>query len=168
MASNAESQAMFRIILALRGARLINRGSPSCGKMRRAAKLDIRDLESLETRLLPAVIALFDPNLLELQITATGDDTVAIAADALGNVMVNGSTVTASVALAKAADVQRIVVNPIAGLDGPGANLIDLTGVTKAAFSNLTDGNVVLNGGAGADTIFGSQFGDAISGGADE
>lgn len=121
-------------------------------------------VEGLECRWLPAVIAVFDPNLLELQVTATGDDAIVIGADSLGNLLVNGSTVTASVLLAKAADVQQIVVNPLPAVDGPGANLIDLTGVTKSVFRSLTDGNVVLDGGIGDDTILGSQFADVIWG----
>lgn len=121
-------------------------------------------IEGLESRWLPAVIAVFDPDLMELQVTATGDDAIVIGADAMGNLLVNGSSVAASVLLAKAADVQRIVVNPLPAVDGPGANFIDLTGVTKSAFRSLTDGNVVLDGGAGADTILGSPFADLIQG----
>jgi Ca2+-binding RTX toxin-like protein len=49
---------------------------------------------------------------------------------------------------------------------GPGANAITLTGVDATAFPNLTA--VTVDGGAGNDTILGSQIDDDLFGGGDD
>ncbi len=55
----------------------------------------------------------------------------------------------------------------IAVSGGPGANTIDLTGVTQAAFTNLGDAGappVTISGGDGVDTVTGSELSDVING----
>ena len=50
---------------------------------------------------------------------------------------------------------------------GSGANAIDLSGVTTAAFTGLTGSfPVTIDGAGGGDTITGSPFNDSITGGA--
>ncbi len=49
---------------------------------------------------------------------------------------------------------------------GIGANQIDLSGVTRAAFTLATGITVSADGGSGNDTLIGSEFGDSMTGGA--
>lgn len=48
---------------------------------------------------------------------------------------------------------------------GTGANQIDLSGVTRAAFSLASGVAVSADGGGGNDTLIGSEFGDSLTGG---
>src|SRR5690606_11252095 len=59
---------------------------------------------------------------------------------------------------AACAAISAIVVN-----GGPGANTIDLAGVTASAFPAVT--SVTVSGGAANDTITGSGLADVINGG---
>jgi Ca2+-binding RTX toxin-like protein len=73
-----------------------------------------------------------------------------------GNVKVNGADPGSGAA----------ACNALTGINvdgGPGANAIDLTGVTSAAFPNVA--SVLADGNAGNDTILGSERPDRLIGG---
>jgi Ca2+-binding RTX toxin-like protein len=90
-----------------------------------------------------------------LTVTSDAADAITITC-ASPNVQVNGGNPGTGAALC--ADITSIVVT-----GGPGANTIDLAGVNGTDFSKLA--SVTLNGGAGTDTIHGSQVSDRIVGG---
>ena len=90
-----------------------------------------------------------------LAVTGTGSDAITISCDAGGNVLV------ANAALAPTACDTITAIN-VTG--GDGANVITLTGVTDAAYSELT--KTTINAGAGNDQIFGSERVDEMHGGA--
>jgi VCBS repeat-containing protein len=93
-----------------------------------------------------------------LTIGTTAGDSIAVSSDGGGNVVVTVEGVAdTSFGSIAASSVTGLVVN-----GGTGANLIDLTGVTTAAFTSLTSVNV--DAGAGDDTVFGSQFNDNFVG----
>ena len=120
-------------------------------------------VEKLEDRTVLTVIA--TANVLgNLVVTFDADDSIDIGVDASGNVLVNGSTVTVGLGSALAADIVTISVNGT-GLLGLLGNDINLSGVTTTDFTSLTDGNVLIDGGLGDDTIVGSDFADSIVGG---
>ena len=89
-----------------------------------------------------------------LSVTSDGSDPITIVCTG-GNVQVNGAdpggTATACSAIAS-----------IGVRGGPGANNINLNGVTTAAFTGLN--SVIVNGGDGNDTIAGSEFPDLLNG----
>jgi Ca2+-binding RTX toxin-like protein len=89
-----------------------------------------------------------------LNVTSDGSDPITIVCTG-GNVQVNGAdpggTATACTA-----------ITSIGVLGGPGANNINLNGVTTAAFTGLN--SVIVNGGDGNDTIAGSEFPDLLNG----
>ncbi len=67
-----------------------------------------------------------------------------------------------------ASGASSAMVGKIQVTGGTGANLIDLSGVTKAAFTMAGGVVVVADGGAGNDTLIGSEFNDSLTGGADD
>jgi Ca2+-binding RTX toxin-like protein len=91
-----------------------------------------------------------------LFVMSDAGDAIAITC-ADGNVKVNGADPGSGAAACSL--IQGIFVR-----GGPGANTIDLSGVTQADF--LDSGlSVGIFGGAGADSITGSEFPDVIDGG---
>jgi Ca2+-binding RTX toxin-like protein len=90
-----------------------------------------------------------------LTVTSTADDAITITS-AGGNVKVNGADPGGGAVASNA--LTRIEVE-----GGPGANAIDLTGVTNAGFPNVA--SVLADGNEGTDTILGSQRPDRVLGG---
>jgi Ca2+-binding RTX toxin-like protein len=90
-----------------------------------------------------------------LTVTSDAADPIAITAVG-GQVKINGNNPDSGAV--NAADITSISVT-----GGPGANAIDLSGVTVAAYSAVTA--VTVNGGAGNDTIVGSEHADRLIGG---
>ena len=93
-------------------------------------------------------------NGTELTVASDAADAIAIGSDGT-NVTVNGAAVAPAT---PAATLTKITVD-----GGPGANVISLVGVTKAAFPAVT--SVTLNGGGGDDTVTGSEYPDVMNGG---
>ena len=91
-----------------------------------------------------------------LLVVCKGDANVKITVQD-GKVLVNGQPVGDPPA--KAADIKKIIVQ-----GGTGDNKIDLSGVTQSDFTSLSDDNVEIHGGAGNDTMTGSEFGDMMYG----
>ena len=75
-----------------------------------------------------------------------------------GNVKVNDQDPGATPTPALCTAITAIDVH-----GGPGGNAITLTGVTTAAFPNIT--TVTIDGAGGNDTIAGSEFVDTMRGG---
>jgi Ca2+-binding RTX toxin-like protein len=94
-----------------------------------------------------------------LSVASNADDAMTVACTGVGGtVLVNGANPgTGAVACAS---VTQLTVS-----GGPGANAIDLTGVTAGSFTALTARTV--DGAAGADTIAGSPSADVLLGGLD-
>ena len=113
-------------------------------------------VETMESRTVPSTTSLFQAGALT--ITSNGSDNMAVAANANGNVTLNGTQLTVSNAPVSASSVTSLDV-----VGGKGKNTIDLSGVTAASFTALT--TVKIDGGAGNDSIIGSALNDSISGG---
>ena len=113
-------------------------------------------VESLECRSVPAVTSLFNAGMLS--VTSDGGDTIDLGTDTSGNMTLNGIPLVTS----NGSTVATKVVTSLNVNGGPLNNVIDLSGVTLAGFSALTQVNV--DGGAGNNLIIGSQFADNISG----
>lgn len=109
----------------------------------------------------PALAAPIGGGLYQLIATGTnGTDTIAIGVDGSGYATVNGMRVPkpgAGGGDLTAAEVGSIIAQGVGGND-----VIDLSGVTASAFSNLT--STFLAGGDGNDTVIGSEIGDNIHG----
>jgi Ca2+-binding RTX toxin-like protein len=104
-----------------------------------------------------SVSSTFAPDSGTLTVSSDAADGIAIACSgaAQGNVTVNG-VAPGGLALPCGAVTKFIVSG------GPGANAIDLRGVTDEAFVALT--GTEISGGAGDDVIAGSELPDAIHG----
>jgi Ca2+-binding RTX toxin-like protein len=90
-----------------------------------------------------------------LSVSSDAGDAITITCVG-GNVKVNGADPGSGAA----------ACNALTGINvdgGPGANAIDLTGVTSAAFPNVA--SVLADGNAGNDTILGSERPDRLIGG---
>jgi Ca2+-binding RTX toxin-like protein len=90
-----------------------------------------------------------------LAVSSDAGDAITITC-AAGNVQINGANPGTGAA----------ACNSITSIDvqgGPGGNTIDLTGVTKALFPNIT--SVLADGNEGVDTILGSEHADRLIGG---
>ncbi len=122
-------------------------------------------VEALERRELLSASGLFVPATGELSLDLDSSDSVRISS-ANGNVVIQSSTnggvsysPVSSLGTLVAADVISINV-----LGGDDANTIDLSGVTAAAFTNLT--SIIVEGANGDDLLIGSpDFGDSLLGG---
>jgi len=90
-----------------------------------------------------------------LTVTSDAADPIAITSVA-GEVKVNGANPDSGAV--NSADITSIAVT-----GGPGDNQIDLSGVTVAAYPAISA--VTVNGGAGKDTITGSEHADRLVGG---
>ena len=112
----------------------------------------------------------FEPTSGQLVIHADGNSSegeqITVSADPeTGQLLVNGDPVTTVSPMTTGVwpppppvflPVLAHEVRSIFVIGGPGADTIDLSGVTLAAFVNLE--SVVVDGGAGDDLIIGSQF----------
>lgn len=117
------------------------------------------EFQTLEPRLMMSVTAAVD-GMGALTISSDAADSIAITVDGVtGNVLINGVDPGSGAALATS-------ITSINITGDAGANTINLSGVTAAAFTALTDGSVVISAGDGIDTITGSEFADTITGGA--
>jgi Ca2+-binding RTX toxin-like protein len=92
-----------------------------------------------------------------LTVASDGSDSIALGCSA-GKVAVNG-VVPVDLGAVDCSTLTGIFVS-----GGPGANTIDLSGVHATDFPNVFD--VSVNGGAGDDTIVGSELADSLDGGA--
>jgi hypothetical protein len=140
-----------------------NQKRPQAAKTR-AARLG---MDFLEDRLAPAVTASFDPLVGTLQVTidddnSTGQD-VSIAASSGWTRVVSGRSV---VPINTPLGTVKIPAKTIRSISINGSSLdnrINLTGVSAKTFLHL-DGPVEIWGGAGSDTVIGSQLNDRIWG----
>ena len=112
-------------------------------------------IETMENRTVPSITSLFSQGALT--ITSNGADNMVVAANANGNVTLNGTQLTVSNVAVSASSVTSLDV-----VGGKGKNTIDLGGVTAASFTALT--TVKIDGGAGNDSIIGSSLADSING----
>jgi Ca2+-binding RTX toxin-like protein len=97
-----------------------------------------------------------------LTVQSDASDAIVVTCASDGNVKVNGvNPDTGSTACSAVTEIR------VTG--GTGPNVIDLGGVTRASFPNLslsqiTGFKINVNGAAGADTITGGEWEDALSG----
>lgn len=134
-------------------------------------------LHPLESRITPALTIGFSYQTGLLSVASDAADAIVVNADSEGQVRVNYSLF-----LADGQPLRATAVSSISISGGPGANLIDLSGVNAPYFlfphwkwpppDLLNDSappvefhNLVILGGAGHDTISGSPFDDYIDGG---
>jgi Ca2+-binding RTX toxin-like protein len=95
-------------------------------------------------------------------VNATNGDDVVTASSAAGNVTVNGLAATVGVAHAQVAD-DTLAINALAGDD-----VVEASGLTADAIrfsADGGDGDDVLIGGAGADSLLGGAGDDVLLGG---
>ncbi len=111
-------------------------------------------MEACEVRALLSVSSVFNSATGTLSVTSDGADNINVAVTA-GQVTVNGDTTNVN-----AVDVKSLNV-----MGGSGDNQIDLSAVTAADFSNPNWEGVIIDGGAGSDSIVGSDLRDSIVGG---
>lgn len=132
--------------------------------VRRGAESDLRSLiehASGQLRILNAlpVSATFDSPTGHLMLTLDQPATIALADDnGLLAISVNGESLTLDNAVSSSSLRQLTVQG------SEGSDVIDLSSVTRPHFAGLQ--KAIVNGGAGADTIFGSEVRDVIDGGA--
>ena len=115
-------------------------------------------LEGLEERALLSVsssVMMAGP-YGELYVSSTAADSIKISCSSSGKVKINGSN--PGTGQFPCAQIAHMEVH-----GGPGANKIDLKGVTQAKFSPYL--GTYVNGGEGNDTIYGSEFNDGLIGG---
>ena len=127
-------------------------------KRRRQMRPNVGTIIRCESRRLLSATASYDAGTHTLTLTSTGAESMAVTTNTQGQVLFNKAVVHNGAAPLLAADVHALVVN-----GGTGSNKIDMSKVTRAAFTTLT--SVTINGNAGNDRIIGSEFDDAIHGG---
>ena len=93
-----------------------------------------------------------------LTVTSDAADPITITA-VNGQVKVNGADPGTGA-------VNANTITSIAVTGGPGANAIDLAGVTPTTYPGITGLNVTVDGGGGNDTITGSEHADLLDGNA--
>jgi hypothetical protein len=120
-------------------------------------------LERLEDRIAPSVTSIFDSSTGKLAVTITpgGVEDVAITTSG-ANVQINGfNPGTPADPLNPGPGVPSANIKAIAVTGDSLANTIDLSGVHTADFTQL--GSVVIDPGAGNNTVTGSDFPDTIT-----
>lgn len=126
---------------------------------RKARRGQNRHTETLETRALLSVSTLLVGT--ELSIVADDNDSITVRPDPVNPTrvqVVENGLASNTVNGVQVTDIQSISIR-----GGSGPNLIDLSQVSVTSFPNVT--SVVINGGDGDDTIFGSaDIGDTIFG----
>jgi len=127
-------------------------------RRRRRGQVSARGCETLDPRLLLTVTTAFNAGTGVLTVSSDASDVIAISANGSGEVEVNGDNDPIGTGAIAAADVTAIEVT-----GGDGDNVIDLSAVASADYTGLT--SVSIDGGAGGDTITGSEFADQINGG---
>jgi cyclophilin family peptidyl-prolyl cis-trans isomerase len=152
MAFNSQSQPGSGLLSHLVNA--LERGR----RRRRRGRVRARDTESLDPRLLLTVTTAFNAGTGVLTVSSDASDVIAIAANGSGEVEVNGDNDPTGMGVIAAADVTAIEVT-----GGDGGNAIDLSNVLTSDYTGLT--SVSIDGGAGGDTISGSEIADQITGG---
>ena len=152
MAFNHQSQPGSGLLSHLVNA--LERGR----RRRRRGRVHARGTESLDPRLLLTVTTAFNAGTGVLTVSSDASDVIAISANGSGEVEVNGDNDPTGMGAIAAADVTEIEVT-----GGDGDNAIDLSNVQASDYTGLT--SVSIDGGAGGDTITGSEFADQINGG---
>lgn len=139
-------------------------------------------LESLGERVVPAVVASFNPRAGTLSIFGdAADNSIAIGRDADGRIRVNGGSIPIFGGTPTVANTKLISAFGQAGSDSiyadetqgllPTANLFGGDGNDTLTGSSANDllfgqgGNDTLNGNGGADFLFGGAGDDALTGG---
>ena len=108
--------------------------------------------------------ALSVTSLLDLTYIATASSLTASVSGGLVTVTNTKLEVRSNgVLIATPATISPAFVKSLTINGGTGADTINLTGLLRSTYSNLT--RIVLNGNAGKDTITGSDFDETISGG---
>jgi|GEM_PF-3441034 len=132
--------------------------------VRRGGESDLRSLiehGSGQLRILSAlpVSATFESQTGQLTLTLDQSATIVLADDnGLLAISVNGESLTLDSSISSSALRQLTIQG------SGGADVIDLRSVTRQRFTGLQ--KAIINGGAGADTIYGSDVRDVIDGGA--
>jgi Ca2+-binding RTX toxin-like protein len=126
---------------------------PTRNKRRNAsAKRRVVSVEQLESRLVLSVSS--DVTAGVLTVTSDAADAISITSSG-GKVQVNGADPDSG-------EETSASITSIQITGGPGANTIDLSGVTGAVFTGLT--TVSVSAGDGGDTITGSGLAEQLSG----
>ncbi len=123
---------------------------------RRSTRRAGSPVERLESRTLPTLTINFAAGALT--ISSDGADAIAVAANGSNEVTINGNTFNPG-----SGNVLASAVTSLSATGGSGSNAINVSGVTAAVFTALT--NVTLDGAGGADTLTGSEFGETLIGG---
>jgi hypothetical protein len=91
-----------------------------------------------------SVNSLYDPASHTLTIVANDPsyNSLAVASNSAGQTAVNGFAMTSGSSALNAGDVQSLVIN-----EGAGQDVLDLSGMTPAAFASLQSVSVALAGG---------------------
>src|SRR5712691_2730226 len=112
-------------------------------------------VELLERRCLPSITSMFRAGAVS--VVSNGADPIILGIDKSGDTTLNGTPLSAK-------DGSPLAASSLKSLNvmgGPLNDVIDLSGVTLAAFTSLTQVNV--DGGAGDDLIIGSEFADNLT-----
>jgi Ca2+-binding RTX toxin-like protein len=124
-----------------------------------------QNLTPLEPRRVPAVLATV--NGADLTVTINNDSrtpqNVQIGSDQQGNVIVWAFGIGGDKAVDYGSPVASSSIRNITINGSKLNNRIDLSPVNRAGFIRL-NGHITANGGAGNDTIYGSEFNDIING----
>lgn len=123
-----------------------------CKQNKRRIRQKQAQAEKLETRTLLSVTNSFEAATGELEIRSDSDDAIVVTASA-NDVLVNGQSTGVA-----PADVEKLELK-----GGPLGNLLDVSGVSRATFTSLTE--IELKGNGGDDTLLGSEFEDDLDGG---
>ncbi len=120
-------------------------------------------LQALETREVPAVIAMFLPSTQTLTVLGDNqDNTVEVSRNAAGQLLVNGGAVSVLGGTPTVANTALIQVFGLGGNDT--LTLNEANGALPRANLFGGAGNDVLTGGSGADLLFGQAGNDTLLG----
>jgi Ca2+-binding RTX toxin-like protein len=142
--------------------RWLRRSAPRLTRGPREAAFD-PGLEALESRLMPAVIAVFTPNVGVLSVLGDNlDNSIVVSRNAAGSLLVNGGAVPVfggSPTVANTASIQGF------GLGGNDSITLDeASGALPRANLFGGTGNDTLTGGSGNDWLFGQAGNDSLLG----
>ncbi|HKF69381.1 MAG TPA: calcium-binding protein, partial [Vicinamibacterales bacterium] len=134
----------------------------SSKKASRPADFD-SGFESLETRVMPAVTASFNPTAGTLTVFGdNADNAITISRNAAGNVLVNGGAVAVAGGTPTVANTALIQAFGLNGNDT--ISLDEANGALPSANLFGGAGNDVLTGGSGTDQLFGQAGNDTLLG----
>jgi Ca2+-binding RTX toxin-like protein len=130
---------------------------------RRARPLDLKGLEMLDRRVMPAVTAIFSAAQGVLTVIGDAhDNTIAVSRDAAGSILVNSGSVTVLGGRATVANTKLI---QIFGLDGnDNLSLNETNGALPSANIFGGSGSDTITGGSGDDQLFGQAGNDTLLG----